>query len=447
MSSITPVRPESAPGPILNHLHLTEIALDDLVIPARELRKHPASQIRKLAKSIERFGFVTPILVDARGEVIAGLARIAAARKLGRSHAPAIRVEHLSEDEIRAYRIADNKLAEEASWDLDALRVEIGELIDLDFDMEAIGFEVAEIDVLLDDGDSGEDVPIPETPSNPVTRAGDVWQIGPHRLVCGDSLMADTYDALLGTEAVDAVFTDAPYNVPVDKHVCGLGKVKHREFAMASGEMSEEAFAEFLRTVHEHLATRMKPGGIAFSCMDWRSISPLIEAGQACGLALINLAVWDKGTGGMGSLYRSQHELVCVFKKPGASHRNNVELGKHGRNRTNVWAYPGCNGGSKERGELLKLHPTVKPTALIADALRDVTARGEIVLDVFGGSGSTLLAAEQTARVARLVEIDPAYCDVIIERVRQALGLEAVLEATGETFAQVREARGGDNEQ
>ncbi|TGY90321.1 DNA methylase N-4 [Marinicauda algicola] len=445
MSSIQTARLDSVPPQIPNHLHLIEIAFDDLVLPSRELRKHPASQIRKLAKSIERFGFVTPILVDAKGEVIAGLARIAAAKKLGRTCAPAIRIEHLSDEEIRAYRIADNKLAEGADWDLETLRIEIGELVELDFDMEAIGFEIGEIDVLLDDG-GDEEPAIPDTPDVPVTLLGDVWQIGPHRLVCGDSLKPEIYDALLGVETADAVFTDAPYNVPVDKHISGLGKIKHREFAMASGEMSEEAFAGFLKTVHSHLAARMKPGGIAFSCMDWRSISPLIQAGEACGFDLLNLAVWDKGTGGMGSLYRSQHELIAVFKKPGASHRNNVELGKHGRNRTNVWAYPGCNGGSKERGELLKLHPTVKPTALIADALRDVTARGEIVLDVFGGSGSTMLAAEQTGRVARLIELDPGYCDVIVERFARAFGVEAVLEATGERFTDVRESRGGDDE-
>ncbi|MGJ3230734.1 MAG: DNA-methyltransferase [Oceanicaulis sp.] len=329
---------------------------------------------------------------------------------------------------------------------MDALRIEIGELIELDFDMEALGFEVAEIDLMFDDGAARHEPEPPDPPSDPVTRAGDVWVLGPHRLVCGDALKLGTYEALLGNEVVDAVFTDAPYNVPVDKHICGLGKVKHREFAMASGEMSKDAFAKFLTTVHNRLYERIKAGGIAFSCMDWRSISPLIIAGQAAGFELINLAVWDKGVGGMGSLYRSQHELVCVFKKPGASHRNNVELGKHGRNRTNVWGYPGCNSGSKERGELLKLHPTVKPTALIADALQDVTARGDLVLDVFGGSGSTLLAAEQTGRVSRLIEIDPAYCDVIIERYRQAYGVEAVLEADGARFSEVRDQRGGDHE-
>lgn len=443
---MTDHHPDSNRSPS-NSIHLTEVALSALCLPERELRKHPPRQIANLAKSIERFGFVAPILIDARGQVIAGLARIAAAKRLGRTHAPAVRVEHLSEDEVRAYRIADNKLAEAAEWDISALKIEIGELIELDFDMEAIGFEVAEIDLMFDDGVAQDEAEPPKPPSDPVTRPGDVWILGPHRLVCGDALKPETYEAVLGDEAADAVFTDAPYNVPVDKHICGLGKVKHREFAMASGEMSEDAFAEFLTHVHERLYARMKAGGIAFSCMDWRSISPLIVAGESVGFELLNLAVWDKGVGGMGSLYRSQHELICVLKKPGASHRNNVELGKHGRNRTNVWAYPGCNSGSKERGELLKLHPTVKPVALIADALQDVTARGDLVLDVFGGSGSTLLAAEQTGRVGRLIEIDPGYCDVIIERYRNTYAIEARLEATGASFDDVKDERGDDHDQ
>ncbi|WP_286800289.1 site-specific DNA-methyltransferase [Oceanicaulis sp. UBA2681] len=437
-------------SPTPNHILLTEVALGDLRLPEQELRKHPARQIANLAKSIERFGFVAPILIDARGEVVAGIARVAAAKKLGRTHAPAVRIEHLSEEEVRAYRIADNKLAEAAEWNIDALRVEIADLIELDFDMETLGFDVAEVDLMFDEGEVGDEPAIPEVPGDPVTRPGDVWLLGQHRLVCGDALKPETYEALLRDEAVDAVdavFTDAPYNVPVDKHICGLGKVKHREFAMASGEMSKDVFAEFLTTVHARLYERIKQGGIAFSCMDWRSVSPLIVAGESVGFELLNLAVWDKGVGGMGSLYRSQHEMVCVFKKAGASHRNNIELGKHGRNRTNVWAYPGCNSGSRDRDELLKLHPTVKPVALIADALKDVTARGDLVLDVFGGSGSTLLAAEQTGRVGRLIEIDPGYCDVIIERYRKAYGTEATLEATGASFQDVQAQRGGGHEQ
>lgn len=446
MTATQPALPAGSRVSTINHLALVEIALDDLRPPGRETRKHPPAQIRKIARSIERFGFVMPILVDARGEIVAGVARVAAARQLGRTHVPAVRVEHLSEDEVRAYRIADNRLAEDADWDIEALRIELGELVDLDFEIGDLGFEIAEIDLMFDDGEADEPA-VPDAPARPVTRPGDVWQIGPHRLVCGDALKAETYDALLGEGSADAVFTDAPYNVPVDRHICGLGKVRHREFAMASGEMSEQQFADFLKTVHGHLHDRMKAGAIAFSCMDWRSVSPLIVAAKQAGLELINLAVWDKGVGGMGSLYRSQHELVCVLKKPGASHRNNVELGRHGRNRTNVWAYPGCNSGSKERGELLRLHPTVKPVALVADALMDVTARGETVLDAFGGSGSTMLAAERTGRVARLIEIDPAYCDVIIERFRQVCGVEAVLEACGSGFDAVREGRGGADEQ
>ena len=430
----------------LNHLQFESVAIDSLRIPERDLRKHPTRQIEKLAKSIDRFGFVAPILIDARGEVIAGLARIAAAKRLGVLQAPAIRVEHLSPEEVRAYRIADNRLAEDADWNDEALRIEVRELIELDFDIEALGFEVPEIDIMLDVTEPQAEEEIPSLLSVPVTRPGDVWVLGLHRLICGDALAPDTYSALLGDQLADMVFTDPPYNVPIDRHVSGLGKIRHREFAMASGEMSTEAFSSFLETSHAQLLKHLKAGGIAFSCMDWRSVSTLMGASQSAGFDLINLAVWDKGVGGMGALYRSQHELVCVLKKPGAAHRNNVELGKYGRNRTNIWTYPGYNAGSRDRDKALSLHPTVKPVGLITDAIKDVTARGEIILDAFAGSGSTLLAAEETGRVARLIELDPIYCDVIIKRVTETLNLEATLEASGQSFKAIRDERGSDHD-
>lgn len=320
------------------------------------------------------------------------------------------------------------------------------ELIELDFDIEALGFEVPEIDIMLDVTEPQAEEEIPSLSSVPVTRPGDVWVLGLHRLICGDALAPDTYSALLGDQLADMVFTDPPYNVPIDRHVSGLGKIKHREFAMASGEMSTEDFSSFLETSHAQLLKHLKAGGIAFSCMDWRSVSTLMGASQSAGFDLINLAVWDKGVGGMGALYRSQHELVCVLKKPGAAHRNNVELGKYGRNRTNIWTYPGYNAGSKDRDKALSLHPTVKPVGLITDAIKDVTARGEIILDAFAGSGSTLLAAEETGRVARLIELDPIYCDVIIKRVTETLNLEATLEANGQSFKAIRDERGGDHD-
>lgn len=423
-----------------NHIQLIEVRLDQLVFAKRRLRRHGEAQIRALKSSLERFGFVSPILVTKTGEIVAGEARVTAAKALGLACAPAVRIEHLSEEEIRAYRIADNKLAEAADWDNDALRIEIAELIELDISVDGLGFETGELDVLLLDDSSLEEAFSPEPEADPVTRLGDVWRIGEHRLVCADALKPETYERLLGGARADAVFTDAPYNVAIHGNVCGSGGTRHREFVMASGEMSDGDFREFLIKVHSRLSEALKPGGVAFSCMDWRSIESLLKAGEAAGFETLNLAVWDKGVGGMGSLYRSRHELVAVFKKPGARHRNNVQLGRHGRNRTNIWEYAGCNTGGAERANL-KLHPTVKPVSLIADAILDVTDRGEGVLDCFGGSGSTMLAAQQTGRRAFLAELDPAYCDVIVRRMADAFGVSARLEATGETYDAVRGQR------
>lgn len=423
-----------------NHIQLIEVRIDRLRFHGRRLRTHTQAQITALKASLERFGFVSPILVTETGEIIAGEARVEAAKALGLTTAPAVRVEHLSDKEVRAYRIADNKLTDASDWDDDALRLEISELVELDISLEGLGFETGEIDVLLDDNGAAAEPPVPEPVADPVTRRGDVWRIGKHRLICGDALEAETYTRLLEEKPVDAAFTDAPYNVKIKGNVCGSGETQHREFVMASGEMSAAEFEGFLKSAHERLFEVLKPGGVAFSCMDWRSIRALIGAAEAVGFSLLNLAVWDKGVGGMGSLYRSRHELVTVLKKPDGAHRNNVQLGRYGRNRTNVWDYPGCNSGGPERANL-GLHPTVKPVALVADAIRDVTDRGEIVLDCFGGSGSTMLAAEETGRRARLVELDPAYCDVIIQRVAGHHQLEATLEATGETYAEVQACR------
>lgn len=410
-----------------NSLHLIDIDLANLKLIKRELRKHSSEQVSKIARSLETFGWVAPILVSPDLEVIAGTARVKAAQSLGMKSAPALRVDHLTPEQIRLYRIADNRLAEEADWDRDALRLEIGELIELDLDIELTGFETGELDVLLDFDDAASEDSADDTEpaeQEPSSSVGDVYKIGDHLLICSDALGPDTWK-LLDDRAIHAGFVDSPYNVPIDKHVCGLGDVKHREFVQASGEMNPEDFQQFLTTVHERLAEAMNPGSVLFSCMDWRSIDRLVCAGKAAGFELINMAVWDKKTGGMGSLYRSQHELISVFKKPGGAHRNNIQLGKHGRNRTNVWAYAGMNTGGKERDELLALHPTVKPVELVADAIKDVTAHGETVIDCFGGSGTTMLAAHKTGRKAILIELDPVYVDTIIARMEKATGLTA----------------------
>ncbi|CUH49220.1 Modification methylase DpnIIB [Ruegeria atlantica] len=406
---------------------------------------HAAKSIDKLKASVAQFGFVTPILLDGSGTIIAGHGRYEAAKALGLMSVPTVVADHLSDAEVRALRIADNKLAELSDWNEAALQIEFAELMDLsldgelDFDLDITGFEAPEIDIIIDAaGEAAEteaetvDTPDPAAPV--ITQPGDLWLLGDHRIFCGDALHAQSYDTLLEGETPQMIFTDPPYNVPVNGHVrCGTDGA-HREFAMASGEMSDSEFCSFLSDVINRLFDCLPDGGIAMICMDWRHIEELIASGKAGGFDLINLCVWNKTNGGMGSLYRSKHELVAVFKKPGAAHINNVELGKHGRNRTNVWDCAGVNSFGAGREADLSDHPTVKPTALVADAIMDVSQRGDVVLDAFGGSGATLLAAEKTGRRARLIELDPAYVDVAIRRWQEMTGENAVHSVTGQTF-------------
>lgn len=415
---------------------------------ARNARTHSKKQIKQIAASIERFGFTNPILVSDEGTIIAGHGRVEAAKLLGMRHVPTLALSHLSETERRAYVLADNKLALNAGWDRDMLAIELQGLIDLDFDIDLTGFSLAEVDTILDearDADPGaNDAPedaVPVVTGEPVSRLGDIWQLGRHRLLCGDAQSAADHAALLGQERADLLFTDPPYNVPIDGHVCGLGKVRHREFAFASGEMSRSAFTRFLADTLGNAAAMMRDGAIAFVCMDWRHMGELLEAGETVFTELKNLIVWNKTNGGMGSFYRSKHELIFVFKVGIEPHTNSFGLGDTGRYRTNVWDYAGISSMSADRGTELAMHPTVKPVALIADAIRDCSRRGEIVLDCFGGSGSTLIAAEKTGRLARLVEYDPLYCDTIVQRWERLTGKRAMLAATGRCFEDVAEER------
>ena len=422
-----------------------QVPVTDLKPYAQNNRVHTARNIGKLKASVAQFGFVTPILVDAQMGIIAGHGRLEAAKGLGMQNVPIVVADHLSPAEVRALRIADNKLAELSDWNEAALQIEFAELMDLGlsgdlgFDLDITGFELPEIDIIIEGVAGPEDAPS-ETVTDPdlanpaVARPGDLWILGDHRILCGDALDPGSYARILDGETPQMVFTDPPYNVPVQGHVRAGNGGAHREFAMASGEMTPSEFRSFLSKVLVHLFETLPMGGIADICMDWRHVEDLITVGKSCGFDLINLCVWNKTNGGMGSLYRSKHELVCIFKKPGAPHINNVELGKHGRNRTNVWDYAGVNSFGKGRAADLVDHPTVKPTALVADAILDVTRRGDVVLDVFGGSGATLLAAEQTGRRARLVELDPLYVDVAIRRWQEKTGQEAVHAASGESF-------------
>ena len=443
--------PSSAPSlaGLAPKIELRRVA--DLRPDPRNARKHDPKQVARIAESIQRFGFNNPILVDGVGTVIAGHGRLAAAESLGLDAVPTLCLDHLSQAERRAYRIADNRLAELSSWDKGLLAIELGELQGLDFDVELTGFDLGEIGLILDaaDGPAPEDAVPPPAPGPAVSRPGDLWTLGGHRLFCGSALEAASYERLMAGERAAMVFTDPPYNVSISGHVSGLGRNKHREFAMASGEMSEQAFTAFLRSAFCLMADNTADGAIHFLCMDWRHLSEVLAAAKGVYSEFKNLVVWNKTNGAMGSLYRSKHELVFVYKSGTGQHVNNVQLGKNGRNRTNVWDFPGQNTFHAGRAADLAAHPTVKPTNLVAEAIRDVSHRGGLVLDPFGGSGTTILAAEKTGRRARLMELDLAYVDVAVRRWQALTGSEAVLDGRGSTFAQTaaerREEDGGES--
>jgi DNA modification methylase len=413
-------------------------------------KQHTRRQIAALARSIATFGFNNPVLIDADGTVIAGHGRLEAARLAGLETVPVICLGHLSAAQTKAYRIADNRLSEiGTSWSPDLLQLEVTAILemDCDFDIKLTGFSMRELQLQADASPGAADVDdeIPQPSQEAVSRLGDCWQIGEHRLVCGDALQAPCYQALLSGDRPAMTFTDPPYNVAMAGHATGNGKARHREFLQASGEMSPPEFQRFLLSFSLLAAQFCQPGALHYVCMDWRHIGQLLMAGQAAFDELLNLCVWAKTNAGMGAFYRSQHELVAVFKKGTAKHTNNIELGRHGRHRSNLWTYAGMNTFSRERDEALTMHPTVKPVALVRDAILDASVRGGLILDPFGGSGTTLIAAHATGRRARLIELDPLYCDVIVTRAQRTLGLDAVLEAGGIKFAAVARKREKDH--
>lgn len=410
-------------------------------------RTHTPRQIKQIAASITEFGFINPVLLDAADGIVAGHARVAAAVTLGMTDVPTVRVDHLSPAQIRAYVIADNRLAENAGWDRDLLALELQELsVQPNFDVTVTGFEMAEIDLIVGDASQGEPdeadaIPEIDRSLPPVSQFGDCWQIGDHVLLCGDALKARSYERLLGSKRAQLIFCDPPYNVPIAGNVSGLGKAKHREFAMASGEMTPREFTNFLRRALTNLAQFSVDGSIHFICMDWRHIRELADAAEDAYTELKNICVWSKSNAGMGSLYRSAHEFVFVYKNGRAKHINNVELGRFGRSRTNVWQYAGMSSFGKDRDSSLAGHPTPKPLALVSDAILDCSKRGGIVLDAFAGSGTTLLAAEKTGRRGYGIELDPHYADLIIKRFEDIYGLQAVHANLDFSFDQLRTER------
>jgi DNA modification methylase len=433
-------------------LEIVYRAIEEIKPDTANARQHSRKQIRQLASSIATFGFNVPVLVDAELNAIAGHCRLAACHALGLAEVPTLCLDHLSRAQARAFMIADNRLTEIASWDDRLLAQQLKDLslAGLDFSLEVTGFEMAEIDLRIESLEhppEADDDPADVLPgllaNPPFSKIGDLWTLGNHRVLCGSALDAAAFAALMGDERAATIFTDTPYNVPIDGHASGLGAIHHRPFPMASGEMTKTEFAAFLGQAFRNLAAFSVDGSLHYVCMDWRHLEELLAAGREAYSELKNLCVWVKNNGGMGSLYRSQHELVFVFKHGRSGHRNNVQLGQFGRNRSNVWRYPGANSfaRSSEEGNLLALHPTVKPVAMVADAILDCSARGEVVLDAFLGSGTTLIAAERTGRRCYGLELDPGYVDTIVRRWQKLSGGSALHGVSGRSFDELaREA-------
>jgi DNA modification methylase len=432
-------------------LSITYRPIEEIQFSLDNPRIHPEKQVGQLRRSFEEFGFLVPIIVDCQCRVIAGHGRLQAAKLFGLKEVPTIRVEHLTEAQIQAFRIADNKLTENSEWNDKLLAEQLKMLseADLHFSVDVTGFEVGEIDVLVEglmpspEGELDPADVLPETTiSAHVSKPGDLWSLGRHRVHCGNSLNEHTFLSLMQGRHADIAITDPPYNLAVNQ-VTGLGTIRHKNFKMAAGEMTAAEFTDFLAQVCSLLAKHSADGSIHFLFMDWRHIREILQAGEQVYSELKNLCVWVKDNGGMGSLYRSRHELIFIFKSGEAKHRNNVQLGQYGRYRTNVWNYPGVNSFSRttEEGNLLTLHPTVKPVALVADAIMDCSARGDIVLDPFLGSGTTVIAAERTGRIGYGIELDPTYVDTIVRRWQTFTGLVATHAISGRSFADLeREA-------
>jgi DNA modification methylase len=414
-----------------NAVRIERVPIQDLRLNANNSRLHPKKQIVKLARAIKEFGFLIPALIDPGNIIIAGHARVEAAKTLGLPEVPCIRASHLSEGQKRAFAILDNRLTEDATWDFQLLAKELEFLQVEGIDLQSTGFEIPECEMIFAAADTPpnatEDDKIPELqPTRAITKSNDLWILGEHRLACADARRPESFALLLSGLKADLVFVDPPYNRKIRGHVSGKGRTKHREFAQASGEKTSAQFAKFLEDSFGLLAENSADGAIHFVCTDWRHLDEMLAAGRRVYRELKNLAVWNKTNAGMGSFYRSQHELVFVWKHGRGKNTNNIQLGKHGRNRSNVWTYAGANTFSPDRLTDLAMHPTVKPVGLVADAILDCSRRGDLVLDSFGGSGTTLIACERTNRKARLIEIDPIYCDQTVRRWQKLTGRIAV---------------------
>jgi DNA modification methylase len=441
--------PQKPAANSLPHLQVQMLAIGQIRPNPRNARMHSRGQIREIANIIEAVGWTVPILVDEKRRLIAGHGRLEAAKLLGLQTVPAIMLRGLSEAKRRALALADNRIPQSAGWDRQVLAAELPQLAELlieeGLDISLTGFEPAEIDQLQVDFEENTSDPNgeidPAWQTGPlVSERGSLWILGGHRLLCGDARSERDLAQLMGGAQAAMAFLDPPYNLRI-RSVVGRGRTRHAEFPMASGEMSAADYSTFLQQALASAAAVSRDGALHFVCGDWRHIPELLTAGRQVYGETINLAVWVKSTPGQGSLYRSQHELIGVFRVGKGQHLNNIELGRHGRSRSNVWHYSGLNQFRAGRMDELRAHPTVKPVGLVADAIKDCTRRGDIVLDTFCGSGTTILAAERVGRRACAVELEPRFVDVAIRRWQSFTRRDAVHAESGRTFDEMAAER------
>lgn len=429
---------------MLPQLEFVERSPAALRFPKRNVRKLGPAHLQEVVNAIRQFGFCVPPLIDQGDCLLDGVVRVEAAKRLGLTAIRCIRVSHLNANELRLVRLALNRLGEKGSWDISELKAELSDLIASGVAIESSGFTMAEIDhiILDDDVDPAEPAALAPAPSEaPISQVGDVFRLGGHRIECGDATKPEVYKRLMKGKKARLVLTDEPYNVPISGHVT---RGSSPEFVMASGEMTEVQFAAFNDAWIAAATRSLCDGGLFGTFIDWRGYPVVHAAATKRGLTQINLVVWTKTNAGMGSLYRSQHELLPIYKKGTADHLNNIKLGKNGRWRANVWSYPGASSIGSDSREGLQDHPTVKPVAMLQDSLMDVTNRGDLVLDPFLGSGSTLIAAERSGRICRGIELDPRYVDVILRRFEATFRQSAILDSTGETFEQLAARRAAE---